>query len=151
MAKRITKCHPIGSEESWSVWINNFKIWNLYAKNIMFVCSLPTSTSTWHSNHYNGPGGYMSGELKSENIKYQRAPTQRSHYPAPRPAIILLYTTKSSERYSYFRFDYFTILERPSRPAKTIQPQPSSINKTLIDCYSYLNPITTNNLEYSLR
>jgi hypothetical protein len=122
MAERITKYHQIGSEESWSVWMNNFKIWNLYTKHIMFAYSLPTLTSTWHSNDCNGPGGYMSGELKSENIQYQRAPTQRSHYPAPRPTIIPLYTTKSSERYSYFRLDYFTILERPSRPAKTIQP-----------------------------
>jgi hypothetical protein len=75
MAERITKCHPIGSEEFWSIWKNNFKIWNLYVKNIMFAYSLPMSTSTWHSDHHNGPGGYMSGELKSENIKYQKAPT----------------------------------------------------------------------------
>jgi hypothetical protein len=55
--------------------MNNFEIRNLYAKNIMFACSLPMSTSTWRSDHRNGPGGYMSGELKSENIKYRKAPT----------------------------------------------------------------------------
>jgi hypothetical protein len=75
MAERITKCHPISSEGFRSIWTNNFKIWNLYMKNIMFAYSLPTLTSTWHSDHHNGPGGYMSGELKSENIKYRKAPT----------------------------------------------------------------------------
>jgi hypothetical protein len=45
-----------------------FEIQNFYVENITFVCSLLMSTSTWHSNHHNGPGGYMSGELKSENI-----------------------------------------------------------------------------------
>jgi hypothetical protein len=74
MAKRITKCHPIGLERFQSIWMNNFEIWNLYVKNIMFVYSLPMSTSTWLSDHYNGPGGYMSGELKSENIKYRKSP-----------------------------------------------------------------------------
>jgi hypothetical protein len=54
--------------------VNNFKIQNLYAKYIMFACSLPTSTSTWHSDHRNGPGGYMSGELKPENIKISKKP-----------------------------------------------------------------------------
>jgi hypothetical protein len=75
MAERITRSHPIGLGTFWSICTDKFEIWNLYVKNIMFVYSLPTSTSTWHSNHYNGPGGYMSGELKSENIKYQKAPT----------------------------------------------------------------------------
>jgi hypothetical protein len=65
MAKKITKSHPIGSEQFWSILMNNFKIRNLYAKNIMFACSLPTSTSTWCSDHRIRPGGYMSGELKS--------------------------------------------------------------------------------------
>jgi hypothetical protein len=62
-----------------------FKIRNLYAKNIMFVCSLPTSTSTWRSDHCIRPGGYMSGELKSENTNIEKAPTQRSHHPAKDP------------------------------------------------------------------
>jgi hypothetical protein len=70
IAEKITKGHPIGSERFHSIYVNNFKIWNLYAKNITFACSLPMSTSTWHSEHCNRPGGYMSGELKSENIKY---------------------------------------------------------------------------------
>jgi hypothetical protein len=106
-----------GLEEFRGVWANTFKIRTLYAKNIMFAYSLPTSTSTWCSDHHNGPGGYMSGELKSENIKYRKAPTQRSIYPATRPTIVP-HTTKSSERYSYLILDYFTILERPSRPTR---------------------------------
>jgi hypothetical protein len=150
IAERITKYHPIGSEEFWSIWVNNFKIWNLYVKNIMFVCSLLTTTSTWHSNQRNGPGGYMSGELKSENIKWKKAPTQRSHYPAIRPTIIP-HTTKSSERYSYLILDYFTILEKTLKTDKNIQPRLSLINKTLMDCCLYLNTISTNDLEYSLR
>jgi hypothetical protein len=54
------------------------EMWNLYAKNIMFASSLPTSTSTWCSNHRNGPGGYMSGELKSENIKKKKTPLDKA-------------------------------------------------------------------------
>jgi hypothetical protein len=49
------------------------KIRKLYVKNIMFAYSLPMSTSTWHSDHCNRPGGYMSGELKSENINKKKA------------------------------------------------------------------------------
>jgi isocitrate lyase len=75
MAERITKYHLIGLEEFQGIWANNFEIQNLYAKDIMFAYSLPTSTSTWHSDHRNRPGGYMSGELKLENIKYRKAPT----------------------------------------------------------------------------
>jgi hypothetical protein len=85
MAERITKCYPIGSEKFWSIWANNFEIQNLYTKNIIFACSLPTSTSTWHSDHRIGPGGYMSGELKSENINMEKAPTQTSDHPAKDP------------------------------------------------------------------
>jgi hypothetical protein len=51
----------------------------------MFACSLPTSTSTWHSDHRIRPGGYMSGELKLENINTEGAPTRRSHHPAKDP------------------------------------------------------------------
>jgi hypothetical protein len=113
MAERITKCYLIGLERFQSIWINNFEIWNLYVKNIMFVYSLPTSTSTWHSDHCNGPGGYMSGELKSENIKYRKAPTQRSYYPAKRPIIILLHITKSQKDISTL---YSTILQYSKDP-----------------------------------
>jgi hypothetical protein len=95
MAERITRSHPIGVGMFWRVCTNKFEIQNLYAKNIMFVCSLPMSTSTQHSDYHNGPGGYMSGELKSENIKYQKAPTQRSYHLAKRPTIIPSYTIKS--------------------------------------------------------
>jgi hypothetical protein len=82
MAEKITKYHPIGSETFLSVCMNIFEIWSLYVKNITFAYSLLTLTSTWHSNHHNGPGGYMCGELKSENINTEKAPTRRSHHPA---------------------------------------------------------------------
>jgi hypothetical protein len=150
MAKRITKSHPIGSERFWSICTDNFEIRNLYAKNITFTCSLPMSTSTWCSDHRNGPGGYMSGELKSENIKYRKAPTRRSHYPAKDPQsschiqpsprkILVLYT----------RLFYNT--RKTLKTYKTIQPRPSSINKTLTDRYSHLNAISIDDLECSLR
>jgi hypothetical protein len=150
IAERITKYHLIGSEWFWSIWMNNFKIWNLYVKNIIFVCSLPTSTSTWHSDHCNGPGGYMSRELKSENIKYQKAPTRRSHYPAMRPITIPSHTMKPRKIFVLY-IQLFHNTRKTLKTTKTIQPRPSSINKTLIDCYSYLNAIMINDLECSLR
>jgi hypothetical protein len=52
-----------------------FEIWHLYVKNIIFAYSLPMLTSTWYSDHRNGPGGYMSVELKSENINTEKAHT----------------------------------------------------------------------------
>jgi hypothetical protein len=113
MAERITKCYPIGLEEFWSIWMNNFKIQNLYTKNIIFAYSLPTSTSTWHSDHHNRPGGYMSGELKLENIKYRKAPTRRSHYPAITPTIIPLHITMSQK---HIRTLYSTILQYSKDP-----------------------------------
>jgi hypothetical protein len=130
--------------------MNNFETRNLYAKNIMFACSLPTSTSTWCFDHRNGPGGYMSGELKSENIKYRKAPTRRSHYPATRPTIVPSHITKSQKD---IRTLYSTILQYSKDPQdhQTIQPRPSSINKTLTDCCSYLNAIMIDDLECSLR
>jgi hypothetical protein len=76
MAEKITKSYPIGLERFRIISGKVFKIWNLYTKNIMFACSLPTSISTWHSDHCDGPGGYMSEELKSENINMEKAPTQ---------------------------------------------------------------------------
>jgi hypothetical protein len=85
MAERITKYHLISLERFGSVWANNFEIWNLYTDNIMFAYSLPMSTSTWYSDHCIGAGGYMSGELKSENINTEKAPTQKSHYLAKDP------------------------------------------------------------------
>jgi hypothetical protein len=130
--------------------VNNFEIRNLYMKNITFAYSLPTSTSTWHSDHHIGPGGYMSGELKSKNIKYQKAPTRRSHYPATRPTIIPSHTMKPRKIFVlYTRLFYNT--RKILKTTKTIQPRPSSINKTLKDCYSYLNRITTDDLKCSLR
>jgi hypothetical protein len=75
----------------------------------------------------------MSGELKSENIKDRKAPTQRSHYLATTPTIVPSYKTKSSERYSYFILDYFTILERSSRPTRPYnQDPPQSIRPSWI-------------------
>jgi hypothetical protein len=122
----------------------------LYAKNIMFACSLPTSTSTWHSDHRNGPGGYMRGELKSENIKDRKAPTRRTHYPATRPTVIPSYNQVLRKIcVPYTRLFYNT--RKTLKTYKKIQPRPSSIDKTLTDCYSYLNAISTDNLECSLR
>jgi hypothetical protein len=116
----------------------------------MFACSLPTSTSTWHSDHCSGPGGYMSGELKSENIRYRKAPTRRSHYPATRPTIILSYNQVLRKIFiPYTRLFYNT--RKTLKTYKKIQPRPSSSNKTLMDCCSYLNTISTDSLERSLR
>jgi hypothetical protein len=109
-----------------SVCSDKIEIWNLYMKNIMFACSLPMSTSTCHSDHRNGSGGYMSRELKSENIKYQKAPTQRSHYPAKRPTIITLYTIKSQKDISTL---YSTILQYSKDP----QDLQDHITKTLLN------------------
>jgi hypothetical protein len=113
MAERITRHHPIGLGIVWSICSDKFEIQNLYVKNIMFAYSLPMSISTWYSNHCNGPGGYMSGELKSENIKYRKAPTQGSYYPAIRSTIILSYTTKSQKDISTL---YLTILQDSKDP-----------------------------------
>jgi hypothetical protein len=75
MAKKITKSYPIGSERFQSISKKVFEMWNLYVKNIIFACSLPTSTSTWYSNYCNRPSGYISRKLKSENINIEKAPT----------------------------------------------------------------------------
>jgi hypothetical protein len=111
--------------------------WNLYAKNITFACSLAMSTITWHSNHRNGPGGYMSGELKSENINTEKAPTQQSHHPAKITQLshrIPLYSRKILVKELRFPTNY-----------KDLQDP-----KTLTDCSSLLNATTTN-LDRSLR
>jgi hypothetical protein len=79
----------------------------------MFACSLPMSTSTWYSDHCNGPSQYMSGELKLENIKYRKAPTRRSHHPAIRPTIVLSHTTKSQKDIHTL---YLTILQYSKDP-----------------------------------
>jgi hypothetical protein len=150
MAERITKYHPIGLEEFQSILANNFKIRNVYVKNIMFACSLLTSTSTWHSDYHNRPGGYMSRELKSEIIKYQTAPTQRSHYPTTRPTIIPSYITKPRKIFVHYTRPFYNT-RKTLKTTKTIQPRPSLINKTLTDCCLYLNAITTDDLEHSLR
>jgi hypothetical protein len=113
------------------------KMCNLYAKNIMFAYSLPMSTSTWRSNHHNGPGVYMSGELKSENINKKKAPTQKSQHPAKITQLshrIQLHSRKILVK----EIRFFYELQRPSRP------------KTLTNCSSLLNAIT-NNLDHSLR
>jgi hypothetical protein len=125
-AERITRGHPIGLGTFWSVCTDKFEIRNLYAKNIMFACSLPTSTSTWRSDHCNGPGGYMSGELKSENIKYRKAPTRRSHHLAKRPTIVPSQTTKSQKDISTL---YSTILQYSKDP----QDLQDHTTKTLLE------------------
>jgi hypothetical protein len=126
MAERITKCHPIGSEGFRSVWTNNFEIQNLYVKNIMFACSLPTSASTWRSDHRNRPGGYMSGELKSDNIKYQKSPhskkplSSNKTYNHP-----LIYNEAQKD----IRTLYSTILQYSKDP----QDHKDHTTKTLLD------------------
>jgi hypothetical protein len=126
MAERITKCYPISSEGFWSIWMNNFEIWNLYAKNIMFVCSLPMSTSTWHSDYCNGPSGYMSGELKSENIKYRKSPHSKkplsSNKTYNHPIIY-------NEAQKDIRTLYSTILQYSKDP----QDHKDHTTKTLLD------------------
>jgi hypothetical protein len=103
--------------------MNKFKIRNLYAKNIMFACSLPTSTSTWRSNHRIRPGGYMSGELKSENINTEKSPHSKKPSSSERSTIVPSHTTKSKKDISTLYSTILQILERPSRP----------ITKTLLD------------------
>jgi hypothetical protein len=147
MAERITKCHPIGSERFRSIWANNFEIRNLYAKNIMFACSLSMSTSTWRSDHRIRPGGYMSGELKSENINTEKAPTRRSHHPAKDPqSSHHIHPSPRKILALYTRLFYNT-----QKILKDLQPRPTSISKTLTDCSLHLNAITINDLECSLR
>jgi hypothetical protein len=107
-----------------SICSDKIEIWNLYMKNITFACSLPMSTSTWHSDHCNGPGGYMSGELKSENIKYRKAPTRRSHYLAKRPTIIPSHITKSQKDISTLYSTILQCLKRPSRPTRPYNQDP---------------------------
>jgi hypothetical protein len=82
ITEKITISHLIGLEDFWSDSREFSEIWTLYAKNIMFACSLPMSTSTWHSNYLNRPSRYMSGELQSENINKKRAPTRQSYHLA---------------------------------------------------------------------
>jgi hypothetical protein len=57
----------------------------------------------------------MSGELKSENINMEKAPTQRSHQLAKRSTIIPSYTTKSKKDISTL---YSTILQYSKDPQR---------------------------------
>jgi hypothetical protein len=68
----------------------------------------------------------MSGELKSENIKYRKAPTKRSHYPAIRSTILPLHTTKSQKDISTL---YSTILQYSKDP----QDPQDHTTKTLLN------------------
>jgi hypothetical protein len=128
--------------------MNKFKIQNLYAKNIMFACSLPTSTSTWRSDHRIRPGGYMSGELKSENINMEKAPTRRSHHPPKDPQSSQHLQTKSKKDISTL---YSTILQYSKDPQDNITKILLNRTKTLTDCCLYLNAISIDDLEHSLR
>jgi hypothetical protein len=93
------------------------EMWNLYAKNIMFAWSLPTSTSTGNSDHCNRPGGYMSGELKSENINMKKAPTRKSHHPVKRSLNYPIEYNYIEERYYSKNLSYnsSTKYEDPQR------------------------------------
>jgi hypothetical protein len=125
-AEKITKSHPVGSERFRSVCANNFEIRNLYAKNIMFACSLTTSTSTWRCDHRNGPGGYMSGELKSENIKYRTSPHSKKPSSSKRSTIVPSHTNKSQKDISTL---YSTMLQYSKDP----QDLQDHTTKTLLD------------------
>jgi hypothetical protein len=150
MAERITKSHLISSERFCSICPDKFEMWNLYVKIIMFAYSRPTSTSTWHSEYCNGPGVYMSGELKLENIKYRKAPTRRSHHLAKDPQSSY-HIQPNPRKISVPYTRLFTILERPSRPIRPYNQDPPQSTKTLTDCCSYLNAIIIDDLEYSLK
>jgi hypothetical protein len=90
----------------------------------------------------------MSGELKSENINTEKAPTQRSHDLAKRSTIVPIHTTNSKKDIITL---YSTILQNTRKTLKTNNQDPPQSMKTLTDCCSYLNAILIDNLEHSLR
>jgi hypothetical protein len=106
--------------------VNNFEIRNLYAKNIMFACSLPTSTSTWHSDHCNRPGGYMSGELKLESIKYRKSPHSKKLLSSNKTYNHPIIYNKAQKD---IRTLYSTILQYSKDP----QDHKDNTTKTLLD------------------
>jgi hypothetical protein len=137
MAERITRSHPIGLGIFWSICTNKFEIWNLCVKNIIFACSLPMSTSTWRSDHRNRPGGYMSGELKSEKYKILKSPHSKKQSSRKKTHNYPIIYNQVLERYSYFIFDYFTILERSSKPTRLYnQDPPQSTRPSQIAVYT---------------
>jgi hypothetical protein len=89
----------------------------------------------------------MSGELKSENINMEKSPHSKKPLSSKRSTIVPSYTTKSQKDISTL---YSTILQYSKDP-QDLQPRPSSINKTLMDCCSHLNAIMIDDLERSLR
>jgi hypothetical protein len=126
--------------KGFSVILREFsEMWNSYVKNIMFACSLPISTSTWHSNHHNGPSRYMSGELESENINIKKALLNK--------AIIQQRSLNYPIEYNYILERYYS--KNPKYDSSTSYKDPQD-QKTLMDCRSLLN-IITDNLYCSLR
>jgi hypothetical protein len=66
----------------------------------------------------------MSGELKSENINMEKAPTQRSHHLAKRFTIILSHSTKFQKDISTLYSTILQYLKDPQRPtSKTLLDQ----------------------------
>jgi hypothetical protein len=66
----------------------------------------------------------MIGERKSENIKYRKAPLEEAIIQQKTYNCPITYS-QVPERYSYFILDYFTILEKPSRPTRPYNEDPS--------------------------
>jgi hypothetical protein len=126
----------------WNICTDDFKIQNLYVKNIMFAYSLPMSTSTWCSDHCNGPAGYISGELKSEKHKYGKSP----HLKKP----------SSSTNHSNYPINYNYVQRKilvkrtqvtiPIQDTKTLKDQQTPLN-----CSSLVNAIKPTTLNHSLR
>jgi hypothetical protein len=82
--------------------------------------------------------------------KISKSPTRRSHYPATRPTVIPSYNQVLRKIFvPYTRLFYNT--RKTLKTYKKIQPRPSSINKTLMDCCSYWNTISTDDLKCFLR
>jgi hypothetical protein len=73
----------------------------------------------------------MSGELKSENVKVSKSPHSKKPLSSNKTYNHPITYNKVPERYSYFILDYFTILERPSRPTRPYNQDPPGSTRPL--------------------